>query len=86
MNRQKLVALCMLLLCVSAIIGCGGGGGGGQQSGFRARGERYVAVLGGGYQMFSLTSIRGDWLFDNGTAVGNTRSFNFLCLGGPLPS
>lgn len=84
MNKQKLVVLCALLLCVSVIVGCPGDGGGQQQSGFFARGETFVEVAPGGvFQMTGLTSIRGDWLSDNGNAVGNTRSFNFTCIGDP---
>jgi len=79
MNRQKLVVFGAVFLCVSVIAGCGGGGGG-QQSGFNVQGQRHVQVAGGGFQFFSITSIQGNWLFDNGSAIGETRNFGpFLC-------
>lgn len=69
-----------MLLCASVFAACGGGGG--QQSGFKARGEKYVSVAGGGFRFVSPTSIQGGWLFDNGNPVGNVTSFGpLLCFG-----
>ena len=50
MNRQKLFALCIALLCTSLIPACGGGGGQ-PQSGFKTMGRRWVSVLGGGVSL-----------------------------------
>jgi hypothetical protein len=84
MNRQKLFALCAALLCASVIAACGGGGGQ-PQSGFKTMGRRWVQSLGGGVVFVSGTNIRGQWLQDNGSAVGTVTSFGpLLCLG-PCP-
>lgn len=86
MNKQKLMLLCTALLCASVIAGCGGGGGGNTppQSGFKAQGEGYVQNAGGGFTFLKPVNIQGDWLFDNGSAVGNTLHFGpILCIGGP---
>jgi hypothetical protein len=83
MNKTKILVLTMIVLCFTFFAACSGGGSQ-VQSGFRAMGERYVQVVGGGFMFVSATSIAGQWLNDNGTATGEVRSFSFLCLG-PCP-
>ena len=83
MNRQKLFALCAALLCTSMIAACGGGGQ--PQSGFKVMGRKWVQVAGGGVRIVSPTSIQGQWIHDNGSAVGNVYSFGPLLCGSPCP-
>jgi hypothetical protein len=85
MNRQKLVVFSAIFFCASVISGCGGGGGGNPQSGFKARGDKYVQVVGGGFRFVSATSIQGNHLFDNGSAVGSVMSFGPTLSFGDLP-
>jgi hypothetical protein len=93
MNKHKLLLLSVALLCASLTTACWpfGGGGGQPQSGFSARGEKYVQIAGGGFFFVSLTGARGTWQFDNGNAVGNTTSFSSCCgtvpvNGGRVPA
>ncbi|MFN2454135.1 MAG: hypothetical protein ABR577_07930 [Pyrinomonadaceae bacterium] len=83
MNKLKIALFCVMLSCAGVFAGCRGGGSQ-PQSGFRARGEKYVSVLGGDYMFVSAANVSGRWQFDNGSAVGNTTSFGpTLCIGGP---
>lgn len=83
MNRFKFILLCATLLAASVSAACGGGGSQ-PQSGFKVKGEKYVQTTGGGFFFVSATGVSGNWQFDNGSAVGNTRSFgSLLCVGGP---
>jgi hypothetical protein len=84
MNRQKIVALFFAFLSTCAVASCNGGGGQ-PQSGFKTMGRKWVQVVGGGFRFVSPTSIRGQWLHDNGNAVGNVTSFGPLLCGGPCP-
>ena len=91
MNKLRRMKLVTFVLSCALFASCSGGGGQ-LQSGFRAMGERYVQVLGGGFMYVSPTNISGVWIADNGTATGETRSFSFLCLepcpieGGRVPA
>lgn len=85
MNRQKLFALCAALLCTGVIAACGGGGGGQPPSGFHVMGRKWVQVAGGGVRFVSPTSIEGQWIQNNGNAVGSVTSFGPLLCGGPCP-
>jgi hypothetical protein len=83
MKNTKFVLLSTVLVCCAFFASCSGGGSP-QQTGFRAFGERWVQVFGGGFQFVSPTNITGQWLNDFAGATGETRSFSFLCLG-PCP-
>jgi len=87
MNKLKIVLLSVGLLCAAMTAACGGGGGSSQpQSGFKAEGFKYVQVVGGGFSLISPANVQGAWQYDNGSAVGNTRSFGpILCIGGAWP-
>lgn len=87
MNKLKTILLSVVFLCVAGLsAACGGGGGGQPQSGFKAQGLKYVQVVGGGFSLISAANVQGAWQYDNGSAVGNTRSFGpLLCIGGPCP-
>ena len=80
MKNYKLFLLSVVLLGASLTSGCWlWGGGGGPQSGFSARGEMYVQAFGGGFFFVGPTNVRGNWQFNNGTAQGNTTTFNACC-------
>lgn len=92
MKKAKFGTLMMiLLLCVAFFASCSSGGSQ-LQSGFKAAGETYVQVFGGGFHRVGATSIAGQWLFDIGSATGNVRSFSFFCFvpcpieGGRVPA
>ena len=86
MNKLKTVLLGVALLGLSLSAACGGGGSQPPQSGFKARGLKYVQVAGGGLALLTVANVQGAWQFDNGSAVGATRSFGpLLCVGGPCP-
>ncbi len=85
MNKLKLVLLTAVLVCGGLSAACRGGSSQ-PQSGFNVKGEKYVQVFGGGFSLISAANVQGAYQFDNGSAVGNTRSFGpFLCIGGPCP-
>ena len=83
MNKPRQVVLTIFVLGCTLFASCSGGGGQ-LQSGFWVMGERYVQVFGGGFMYISPTNITGNWLFDNGSATGEVRSFSYLCLS-PCP-
>jgi hypothetical protein len=87
MNKQKIFLLSAVLLFASLTSGCWlwpfGGGTPAPQSGFKVRGEMWVQAFGGGYSFVSSTSVRGNWQFDNGSALGNTTTFSSCC--GTIP-
>lgn len=88
MYKHKLLSLSAMLLLAVMTSGCCiwpfcSGGGSQSQTGFTASGRAYVQVVGGGFFFNNFTIVRGTWLFDNGNALGNTRSFSGCC--GPLP-
>src|SRR5215213_1128336 len=85
MNKLKTVLLSVGLLSAALSAACCGGGITTPQSGFKAQGLKYVQVVGGGFALVSPANVQGAWQYDNGSAVGNTRSFGPLLCASPCP-
>lgn len=79
MKKSKFITLTTVVLCFTFFASCSGGGSQ-VQSGFKAVGETYVEVFGGGVLRRGNTSIAGQWLVDIGNPTGNVRSFNLFCF------
>ena len=83
MYKQKLFSLTAMLVLAVLTSGCCiwpfCSGGSQPQTGFRVSGEAHVQVVGGGFFMNNLTTVRGNWISDNGAAQGNTRTFTECC-------
>ncbi|HKR13403.1 MAG TPA: hypothetical protein VJT15_15170 [Pyrinomonadaceae bacterium] len=92
MYKNKLFSLGAVLLLAVATSGCcvwpfcSSGGGSQPQTGFTASGEAYVQVVGGGFFFNNLTTVRGAWQSDNGTAQGNTTTFSECCGPRHIPN
>lgn len=90
MYKYKVFSLGVVLMLAVFTSGCCfwpfcSGGGSQSQVGFKARGEAYVQLIGGGLFFNNLTTARGAWISDNGTAQGNTRTFSECCGDRPVP-
>lgn len=90
MYKNKLFSLSAMLLLAMLTAGCCiwpfcSGGGSQPQTGFRVSGEAYVQIVGGGFFMNNLTTVRGNWISDNGAAQGNTRTFTECCGPRSIP-
>jgi hypothetical protein len=90
MYKYKVFSLGAVLLLAVFTSGCCiwpfcSGGGSQSQTGFRASGEAYVQLVGGGFFFNNLTTVRGNWQFDNGAALGNTRTFQECCGPRSIP-
>ncbi len=88
MYKYKLFSLSAVLLLAVFTSGCCiwpfcSGGGSQSQTGFKAEGRAYVRLTTGGFFFNNLTTVKGNWQFDNGNALGNTRTFSMCC--GSLP-
>lgn len=82
MKTNKLKALFALaaVATLATVINCGGGSSP-PQTGFRAKGEQYVATFNG-YAFYGGTSIQGSWYFDNGPTTGTTTFFQAFTSSG----
>lgn len=90
MYKQKLFSLGAVLMLAVVTSGCCiwpfcSGGGSQSQTGFKVQGHAMVQVVGGGVFMNNLTTVRGNWISDNGSALGNTRTFTECCGPRPVP-
>lgn len=85
MSKLKTILLSAALLCAGLSAACGGGGSTTPQSGFSAQGLKYVQTASGDFSLVSVANVKGDWQFDNGSAVGNNKTIPVeLCIG-PCP-
>jgi len=85
MKKKRAYVLCASFLCAVAVAIAGCGGNNPPQPGFNVVGEKYVEVFGGGFMFVTFTTIRGNWVSDNGSAVGTTTSFGPQLCNGPCP-
>lgn len=84
MYKHKLFSLSAVLLLAFATSACCiwpfcSGGGSQPQTGFTVTGKAYVQTIGGGLFFNNLTTVRGNWQFNNGAAQGNTTTFTECC-------
>ncbi len=91
MYKYKIFSLSAVLLLAVFTSGCCiwpfcSGGGSQPQTGFTVNGKAYVQIIGGGFFFNNLTTVRGTWQFDNGTAQGNTTSFTECCGPRHIPN
>lgn len=83
MKTKKWKALFVLaaLVTLATVINCGGGSSSTPETGFKAKGEQYVATFNG-YAFYGGTSIQGSWYFDNGPTTGTTTFFQAFTSSG----